>query len=111
MNVQRSDACATVLDGFIYIVGGFNGVECMNSCEYYNPAINQWTSIMPMHQRRSGVSVISYHGKIYALGGFNGISRLMSVERYDPSAAVWSEMPDMFNPRSNFAVEVQLQLL
>ena len=108
MNVQRSDACATTHNGLIYIVGGFNGTECLASGEFYNPAYDQWTTIVSMRQRRSGVSAIGYHGKIYALGGFNGISRLSNGERFDPETGEWSEVPDMFNPRSNFAIEVIL---
>lgn len=106
MNYPRSDACATTFDGFIYIAGGFNGVEFLTSCEYYNPAIDQWTSVTSMHQPRSGVSVISHHGMIYALGGFNGIVTLPTVEKLDPNTGVWTEMPDMLNPRNSFATAV-----
>ncbi|GFV20449.1 kelch-like protein 10 [Trichonephila clavipes] len=109
MNVQRSDASATTLNGRIYIVGGFNGSECLASAEFYNPHTDQWTVTPSMKQRRSGVSVISHHGRIYALGGFNGISRLVNGEKYDPETDQWSSIPDMFNPRSNFAIEVSLR--
>jgi len=51
----------------IYICGGFNGQECMNSAEYFDPKTNQWTIIAPMRNRRSGVGVIAYHNSIYAL--------------------------------------------
>lgn len=51
----------------IYICGGFNGQECMNSAEYFDPKTNQWTMIAPMRNRRSGVGVIAYHNSIYAL--------------------------------------------
>ncbi len=51
----------------IYICGGFNGQECMNSAEYFDPKTNQWTIIAPMRNRRSGIGVIAYHNSIYAL--------------------------------------------
>lgn len=107
MNEQRSDASAAALNGCIYIVGGFNGSECLSSCEYYNPVTDHWNIVTSMRQRRSGVSIINYHCRIYALGGFNGISRLSNGEKYDPDTNTWSDVPDMFNPRSNFAIEVQ----
>lgn len=106
MNVQRSDASATTLNGLIFIVGGFNGTECLQSVECYSPANDQWNNIVSMRHRRSGVSIISHHGCIYAFGGFNGISRLSSGEKYDPERDQWSDVAEMFNPRSNFAIEV-----
>lgn len=48
----------------IYITGGFNGQECMNSVEVYDPDVNQWTTLAAMRSRRSGVSCISYHNKV-----------------------------------------------
>lgn len=49
----------------IYITGGFNGQECMNSVEVYDPDTNQWTNLAPMRSRRSGVSCIAYHNKVF----------------------------------------------
>lgn len=48
----------------IYITGGFNGQECMNSGEVYDPETNQWTNLTAMRSRRSGVSCIAYHNKV-----------------------------------------------
>ncbi|CAH0714340.1 unnamed protein product, partial [Brenthis ino] len=101
--------CIYVIGGFddkIYITGGFNGQECMNSVEVYDPDTNQWTNLAPMRSRRSGVSCIAYHNKIFVIGGFNGISRMCSGEVFDPNTNTWSPVPDMYNPRSNFAIEV-----
>lgn len=39
----------------VYICGGFDGQECLQTAEYYNPITNQWTMIQPMRSRRSGV--------------------------------------------------------
>ena len=52
----------------IYIMGGFNGQESLNSVEYYDPATNQWTMVRPMRDRRSGVGVATHRGVLYAAG-------------------------------------------
>jgi len=52
----------------IYITGGFDGHDCMNTAEVYDPSTNQWTMITAMRSRRSGVSCISYHGCVYVIG-------------------------------------------
>lgn len=52
----------------IYITGGFDGHDCLNTAEVYDPNTNQWTMITAMRSRRSGVSCISYHGHVYVIG-------------------------------------------
>lgn len=51
----------------IYICGGFNGNECLQTAEYYNPESNQWTMISPMNSRRSGIGVIAYADHVFAV--------------------------------------------
>ena len=92
--------------GKVYICGGFNGTECLNSTETYDTESNQWTLVSPMNNSRSGLGVIAYKGDVYALGGFNGIARMCSAERYCPKSNKWRTIADMGGPRSNFAVEV-----
>ena len=91
------DASATVLQGTfeelveyghlqlkidrIYICGGFNGQECMNSAEYFDPKVNQWTIIAPMRHRRSGIGVVAYHQCIYALSVHRSDDRRSSKEQ------------------------------
>jgi len=38
--MQRSDASACTLNGRIYATGGFNGQECLDSAEFYDPINN-----------------------------------------------------------------------
>ena len=93
--------------GRVYIAGGFNGQECLNSAEYYDSATNQWTMIAPMRNRRSGVGVIAHYGHVYSVGGFNGITRMNNGERYNPETNSWSNIAEMYSPRSNFGIEVR----
>lgn len=51
----------------IYICGGFNGNECLQTAEYFNPETNQWTMISPMNSRRSGIGVIAYADHVFAV--------------------------------------------
>lgn len=107
MHFQRSDADACSFDGKIYICGGFNGHECLNTAEYYNPEIDKWTLLPSMSIRRSGVSCVCYDGIIYVIGGFNGTHRMSSGEKFDlRQNGQWSPIANMFYPRSNFGLEV-----
>jgi kelch-like protein 10 len=90
----------------VYIAGGFNGQECLNTAECYDPITRQWTMIAPMRNRRSGIGVIAHDGFVYAIGGFNGITRMNNGEKFNPSTNSWSNITEMYSPRSNFGIEV-----
>lgn len=92
----------------MYVCGGFNGGECLNSGEVYDPETNQWTFIPPMNSSRSGLGVVGYEGEIYAFGGFNGVARMNSAEKYCPRTNQWRPIAEFCSPRSNFAVKVRI---
>jgi kelch-like protein 10 len=109
MNSQRSDGSSCIMDDKIYMVGGFNGQECLQSVEVYDPVADTWEFIQPMRNRRSGVGACALNGYIYAIGGFNGVARMLSGERYNPTTNQWTAIKDMLNPRSNYAIQVRLR--
>uniref|UniRef100_A0A673K385 Kelch-like protein 28 n=1 Tax=Sinocyclocheilus rhinocerous TaxID=307959 RepID=A0A673K385_9TELE len=45
-----------VMLGFIFVVGGHNGVSHLSSIERYDPQQNQWTACRPMNEPRTGES-------------------------------------------------------
>lgn len=41
----------------------------LNSVERYHPAKDEWTSVVAMNSRRSGVGLAVVNEKLYAVGG------------------------------------------
>lgn len=65
-----------VMLGFIFVVGGHNGVSHLSSIERYDPHQNQWTVCKPMKEPRTGnnlldnifiVMFLEYNNKEYYL--------------------------------------------
>ena len=56
----------------IYICGGFDGMNVLQSAERYDPRTSIWETIPQMKAKRSGVQVLAFDDKIWALGGFDG---------------------------------------
>ena len=83
MNHIRSDADATVADDKIYIVGGFDGNNCISTVEMYDPSQDRWFMLPSMSISRSGVSCISHRGYIYALGKLEGSTKVSIVWQSD----------------------------
>ncbi|XP_003739092.1 kelch-like protein 10 [Galendromus occidentalis] len=104
MNAVRSDACASALNGKIFIVGGFTGDGVLPSVEFFDPQTNVWTAVRSMMSPRSGVRCVAHQGRLIVLGGYNGRERLNSVERYDDRRDRWERLPDMPTVRSNFGI-------
>lgn len=56
-----------VMLGFIFVVGGHNGVSHLSSIERYDPHQNQWTACRPMNEPRTGESEEPDHNKYNVL--------------------------------------------
>lgn len=47
----------------MYVIGGAESWNCLNSVERYNPENNTWTLVAPMNVARRGAGVGIYEGK------------------------------------------------
>ncbi|XP_030646339.1 kelch-like protein 10 [Chanos chanos] len=92
---------AAYLGGFVYCVGGFDGVEYFNSVRKFNPVTQTWHEVAPMHSRRCYVSITVLNGCIYAMGGFDGYVRQNTAERYEPETNQWTMIAPMHEQRSD----------
>ena len=61
----------------------------------YNPATDNWSVVVAMNSRRSGVALSVANGKLYAVGGFDGCTYLKSMECFEPAANQWRPAGNM----------------
>ncbi|XP_042622051.1 kelch-like protein 26 isoform X2 [Cyprinus carpio] len=95
MEMGCSHACVSVLDNFVYIVGGQHlqyrsGEGAVDICFRYDPHLNQWLRIQPMQESRIQFQLNVLHGRLYATGGRNRSGSLSSVECYCPRKNEWT---------------------
>jgi kelch-like protein 10 len=95
MRVARSDGSAVVHNGRIFVCGGFDGENVLNTIEYFDEDKRLWNFGARMQLKRSGLSSLSYRGHLTVLGGFNGERRTNRVEYYDDRDMCWKRLPDM----------------
>lgn len=56
----------SVLDGYLYAIGGSDGTSPLASVERFDPNTNQWMSVRPMGTKRKHLGAAVYQGYIYA---------------------------------------------
>ena len=59
-----------VLNGKIWVLGGYNGESYLRSVECYCPKKNVWKMVAPMIKSRSIFNAAVVDGKLYAIGGY-----------------------------------------
>ena len=78
-----------VVNGKIYVIGGWNGFSALTSVEEYDPTTNSWRYVtsMPVSRYAIGYGVVS--GRIYAIGGNYGGAGGHWQTRNDEFTAAW----------------------
>lgn len=59
----RHQAAVCELEGFMYVAGGAESWNCLNSVERYNPDNNTWTLVAPMNVARRGAGIAVHAGE------------------------------------------------
>jgi N-acetylneuraminic acid mutarotase len=98
---------AAVLDGKIYIVGGFTNNRhrdvSANVLEY-DPAHDAWRTLAPLSSPRGSVAAAAIDGRIHAFGGRKNETDVVAIhEVYDPKANTWSPAPPLPKGRDHMA--------
>jgi N-acetylneuraminic acid mutarotase len=101
MPVALYDSAYGVIDGKLFIAGGWDGSGKTGVLEVYDPASDTWSLRKPMTCARQvpGFGVIK--GKLYVAGGWDRDtnSNMVSVEVYDPGSDTWTTKPPLQRAR------------
>jgi N-acetylneuraminic acid mutarotase len=111
MPSARQNLGIGVLDGLVYVVGGYNhsvDSACLAVVEVYTPGSNTWGTSAPMHTKRCGLAVGVLGGLLYAVGGqaIKDGNDTASAEVYNPASNTWSGIASMSTPRLNAGIGV-----
>ena len=114
MPTPRHDAKAAVVNGTIFVFGGWNAKENHAlrkypvSVEAYNPRTDTWIPKQDMPVSRVEFDIGVVDGKIYIIGGAMRIGgeRIGRVDVYNPATDTWVKGPEMPTPRESLGVGV-----
>ena len=91
---------AAVLDGRIYVIGGFGTTTNVATVgvHVYDLDTRTWSEAAPLPAARGGHAAVVLDGKIHVVGGGNEVSTLALHSVYDATSDRWTEAAPL--PRS-----------
>ena len=103
MPTARSSPAAAVLDGKIYVSGGFlpTGVYS-DALEAYDTVADTWTKLATLSKARAFHASAAVHGKLCVFGGYSVDGRIDLVEVYSPASNSWARAADMPSTADDF---------
>jgi len=96
--IPRQEIPHAVLDGKIYVVGGFDEDRlATNVMEVYDPSANTWSLARALPESMHHLGLATANGKLYVLGGYlgDGFTPTNRVFEYDPATDEWTEKTPM----------------
>lgn len=88
---KRRHAASAVLSGTIFVIGGRDIWEALNSVECYVPGVNMWVPVSAMIERRSTAQAGVANNILYVYGGWNDNSSVLNtLEKYDAKENTWT---------------------
>ncbi|MCB9643902.1 MAG: kelch repeat-containing protein [Myxococcales bacterium] len=97
-----------VIDGKIYVAGGFRGFKAVADFSVYDPTTKTWADLPSLTQVRDHMAVGVVGGIFYLAGGRDTqiSSHNASFSSFDPSVGRWVDLPDMPTSRGGTAAAV-----
>jgi N-acetylneuraminic acid mutarotase len=96
MPTPRTDFTGAVLNGKVYIIGGFNNEgKTTDIVEFYDPETDSWGTVHPLPERLNHAAAASYNDKLYVVGGYRDEYDPRSLSKelfvYDPLTDKWQK--------------------
>jgi N-acetylneuraminic acid mutarotase len=107
----RTHEGIAVLDGKIYVAGGFAGGRHTlpsSGVHAYDPATDQWRTLPPLSWLRGSVALAAVGGKIHSIGGrvMGEEETIATHEVYDPATNSWRQAAPLPTARDHAGVAV-----
>lgn len=101
LNTGRCQAGVVAFDGKLWVAGGSDSWNCLNTVECYDSEEDKWTFAAPLLQSRRGCGLAVLNGRIFCVGGSDGSQSLKSSEYYEPITKTWILGPSLNTARAN----------
>ncbi len=104
--VALSGYALAAVDGRLYLFGGWDGRQIVDTVYSYDPETNAWQASTAMSSRRAFAAAVALEGRILLVGGTDGAHQLDTVQMYYPQRDQagdnpWEDHTRLPEPRSS----------
>lgn len=101
----RTEVAVALLDGKIYVLGGFTPKGVTDQVEVWDPTTGKWESRSPLPHPLHHTTATVVDEKLYVIGGFHSgmWTPVNTVYEYDPQKDKWREKAPMPTARGALA--------
>lgn len=99
-------ASSVVCNGFVYVLGGYDGGPALNNVQYApinaNGSLGSWKSTTVLPAGKSCLAAVAYNGYLYVLGGAESVGVAKDVQYApirapeDGTVGTWTANPTLF---------------
>ncbi len=102
LNHARAYGLAAVYNGFIYVMGGRNGLLPVPVIERYNPQTNTWVDLGNLPLAREGLAGAVLGDSLFVIGGSNpdSLQGMNRVDIFRFSDSTWTTGPPLHHART-----------
>ncbi len=98
MPAAMSGAASGVVNGILYVAGGWGSSGPSATLLAYNPSTDTWTTKAPMPSVRYGAAAGVINGILYVAGGTTGSGTIANAYAYNPLTDSWTIKAAMPTP-------------
>ena len=91
----------------LFLFGGWDGQQYLDSGYVYDPAAEAWGSLPPMAHARADAAGDVLGDRLFVVGGFDGRQELAVCEYFVVPEQVWSACADMASARAGAGANAQ----
>ncbi len=84
---------------FLYVFGGWNGEDYLDTAFKYDPSSNSWRPLPPVPTARAFPAGGALTGRLVVVGGANETGPLPDCHVFDPATEAWSSCSELLQPR------------
>ena len=115
----RSSHTAVAYNGYLYVIGGYDGNTFINDVQYapINPdgSIGTWSTTTSFPNARYGHASVAYNGYLYVIGGLGGSFYQNDVQyapiNPDGTVGTWTATSSFTTGRESLALSIQKDFL
>ncbi|RDD45019.1 Influenza virus NS1A-binding protein-like protein A [Trichoplax sp. H2] len=107
----RTFPAAATWHDYIIVAGGFDGVQKLDTVEWYDIRTNKWKLLTKMPSRRDNCQAKVIGNYYIIIGGNDGKHNLTNVDAFDLVEKKWHHLPGLRFGRSSYACgDLHLQI-